>query len=301
MQVVTSADPNMPAALAHCRLRLPLAARSRSVRRRHFDVLGIAVDQVHRESGALDQHRLVGGVEASPRPDASLEHLRRKACGCLRQKDLARGGASRCTLVTVVERHARRCFTVSRTGIAAIAAPCAARLDGPADHLPRYERPGGIVNQDDVGLPPTVRANAFATESCRRRRPPTNETACQARQAALPSPQVISGRRRRSRRCGDWKPRRTLSSSSERPPISRNCLGRSAPRRVPRPAAAMMAETRMTAQDHTVPAESLEAESTTPTTGRVWRRATRERGIRVPVTRRRSLIARRTRLPTGWR
>src|SRR5688500_2588071 len=49
----------------------------------------------------------------------------------------------------------------------------------------------------------------------------------------------------------------TLASRIERPPISRNCFGRSAPRRRPRPPAAMMAETNMRVRDCTITGRAM--------------------------------------------
>src|SRR5688500_10389347 len=49
----------------------------------------------------------------------------------------------------------------------------------------------------------------------------------------------------------------TLASRIERPPISRNCFGRSAPRRRPRPPAAMIAETNMRVRDCTITGRAM--------------------------------------------
>ena len=139
------------------------------------------------------------------------------------------------------------CFTVSRTGNAAIAAPCSAPAAMVRSISAAVTNGRAASWTTTMSLSVETRARALPTESCRRRPPATKSTGLTpgTEAATGPARDDRQAPRRRSRRSRCWRAADTLRSRMERPPISRNCLGRSEPSRVPRPPAAMMAETRM--------------------------------------------------------
>ena len=121
-------------------------------------------------------------------------------------------------------------------------------VDRAADHVPGHERPRRIVDHDDVGLLRRLRkrvgdrilpARAAATNDSCRGTVVAQELRHGDRDASAGSATTISSMRSLAASAA------TLISRIERPPISRNCFGRSAPRRTPRPPAAIMAATYM--------------------------------------------------------
>ena len=126
--------------------------------RRDLHVRRIAGDDVHGVPGMLGEHRLVGGLDTAavapdrPRRWRPSARTRRKACGVCARKISSRGSVATITLEPGSSVGATR-LTVSLTGTATIAAPCAtAAVDRARDDVGRHERPRGIVHEHDLGV-----------------------------------------------------------------------------------------------------------------------------------------------------
>ena len=172
MQVVAVADSDQATALEAGRSPNGLSLRQ-ILRRRDLHVARVAFDDVDRHAEALDQHRFIGRVDVLALGQRARQHVAAKRLRRLREKHRSRG------IVARIRRDpsataSPACLTVSRTPIAAIAAPCCSRaVDGAIDHARASRTAAPRRESAMMSASFDVFANAFATESCRRAPPAT--------------------------------------------------------------------------------------------------------------------------------
>ena len=151
-----------------------------------FTFAAIALDDVHGVAGALGQRRLVGRLDAGPPERDRVPRARRAETPAASAPGRSsRAEASRRSRQPIPVAATR--LTVSLTGSAAIAAPCAAAASIAARSTSRVTNGRAASCTSTISVSRPTASNAFATESCRRAPPATTRT----------RPRAVEPRRRR--------------------------------------------------------------------------------------------------------